>query len=69
MKGEHQAVVRNNKAQIKPTIRRNLTILQGNSAAGKTTLLDLIDECDQLGPDSDTVVNCDVPCRVLSGRN
>lgn len=46
MKGEHQAVVRNNKAQIKLTIRRNLTILQGNSAAGETTLLDLIDECD-----------------------
>lgn len=46
MKSEHQAVVRNNKAQIKLTIRRNLTILQGNSAAGKTTLLDLIDECD-----------------------
>lgn len=69
MKGEHQAVVRNNKAQIKLTIRRNLTILQGNSATGKTTLLDLIDECDQLGPDSGTVVNCGVPCRVLSGRN
>lgn len=69
MKGEHQAVVRNNKAQIKLTIRRNLTILQGNSAAGKTTLLDLIDECDQLGPDSGKVVNCDVPCRALSGRN
>lgn len=31
MRGEHQAVVRNNKVQIKLNIRRNLTILQGNS--------------------------------------
>lgn len=69
MKGEHQVVVRSNKVQIKLAIRRNLTILQGNSATGKTTLLDLIDEYDQLGPDSGTVVNCDVPCKVLSGRN
>ncbi len=69
MKGEHQVVVRNNKVQIKFTVRRNLTVLQGDSATGKTTLLNLIDEFDQLGPDSGTVVNCDVPCKVLSGRN
>lgn len=69
MRGEHQVVVRNNKVQIKLNIRRNLTILQGNSATGKTTLLELIDESDQLGPDSGTVVNCDVPCKVISGRN
>ena len=69
MRGEHLVVVRNNKVQIKLNIRRNLTILQGNSATGKTTLIELIDEFDQLGPDSGTVVNCDVPCKVLSGRN
>lgn len=69
MRGEHQVVVRNNKVQIKLNVRRNLTILQGNSATGKTTLLELINEFDQLGPDSGTVVNCDVPCKVVSGRN
>lgn len=42
MRGEHQVVVRNNRLQIKLTVRRNLTILQGNSATGKTTLLDLV---------------------------
>lgn len=69
MKGEHQVVVRNNRLQIKLTVRRNLTILQGNSATGKTTLLDLIAQYDEMGVASGVVVNCDVPCRVLSGRN
>ena len=31
VRGEHQVVARNNKVQIKLNIRRNLTILQGNS--------------------------------------
>ena len=42
MRGVHDVVVRNNKVQIKLTVSRNLTILQGKSATGKTTLLELI---------------------------
>ena len=40
MKGSYQVIARNNKVQIKLTISRNLTILQGNSATGKTTLIE-----------------------------
>lgn len=69
MRGEHQVVVRNNRLQIKLLIRCNLTILQGNSATGKTTLLELIDQYDEMGEASGVVVNCDVPCKVLSGRS
>lgn len=69
MRGVHDVVVRNNKVQIKLTVSRNLTILQGKSATGKTTLLELIAAYDELGTDSGVVVNCDVPCKVLAGRN
>ena len=68
MRGSYLVVVRNNKVQIKLTISRNLTILQGNSATGKTTLVDLVAAFDEYGEDSGAVVNCDVPCKVLSGR-
>lgn len=68
MRGEHQVIVRNNRVQIKLLVRRNLTVLQGNSATGKTTLLELIDQFDELGAASGVMVNCDVPCKVLSGR-
>lgn len=69
MRGVHDVVVRNNKVQIKLTVSRNLTILQGKSATGKTTLLELIAAYDELGADSGVVVNCDVPCKILAGRN
>ena len=69
MRGEHLVTVANNRVKFKLNIRRNLTILQGNSATGKTTLLELIDQFDQLGPDSGVSVVCDAPCHVLSGRN
>lgn len=68
MRGEHLVTVRNNKVQIKLPIRRNLTILKGRSATGKSTLIDLVDQFDELGPDSGVVVSCDVPCKVLSGK-
>lgn len=69
MRGAHKIVVRNNKVQIKLVIHRNLTIIQGKSATGKSTLIDLIAQYDALGADSGVVVNCDVSCIVLSGRN
>ncbi len=69
MKGSYQVIARNNKVQIKLTISRNLTILQGNSATGKTTLIELIAAYDKLGEDSGAFVNCAAPCKVLAGRN
>lgn len=41
MRGEYLVTVANNRVKFKLNIRRNLTILQGNSATGKTTLLEL----------------------------
>ena len=69
MRGEYLVTVANNRVKFKLNIRRNLTILQGNSATGKTTLLELIDQFDQLGPDSGVSVVCDAPRHVLSGHN
>lgn len=67
MRGEHLVIVRNNKVQIKLPIRRNLTILQGKSATGKTTLIELVAQYEALGESSGVTINCDTPCRVLAG--
>ena len=40
-----------------------------NSATGKTTLINMLRQAENLGADSGVDVNCDVPCRVLEGRN
>lgn len=69
MRGEYQLTVRTNKVQVKLTIRRNLTIIQGKSATGKTTLLDSLRAYENLGAQSGITVNCAAPCRIIGGIN
>jgi predicted ATPase len=38
MKGKYHIVVQNNKLRYEMTIRRNITIIRGDSASGKSTL-------------------------------
>lgn len=69
MKGSYNVFVQNNKLRYEFTIKRNITIIRGNSATGKTTLLDLLSEYETEGKSSGTVVKCEKECRVLSGRH
>lgn len=69
MKGRHRIVVQNNRVHYEFEIKRNITIILGNSATGKTTLVDMIRQNMNLGSDSGIDVICDVPCVVLEGRN
>lgn len=56
------------RVQFKLTINRNLTIIQGNSATGKTTLLDMVAAHEDLGAQSGVTVSCKVPCKTISGK-
>lgn len=49
MRGSYKVIIQNNRVQFKLTINRNLTIIQGNSATGKTTLLDMVAAHEELG--------------------
>ncbi len=51
------------------TIRRNITIIKGNSATGKTTLVEMIREFYESGESSGVKLKCRKNCRVLSGRD
>ena len=42
MKGSYDVKVENRRLQYKFRINRNVTILRGDSATGKTTLIDMI---------------------------
>ena len=43
--------------------------IQGDSASGKTTLVNMIRQAENLGESSGINVSCEVPCRVLEGVN
>lgn len=67
MRGKHRVVVQNNKLHYEFEIKRNITIIQGDSATGKTTLIEMITQFQNLGASSGIEVICDVPCRTISG--
>lgn len=69
MKGKHKVIVQNNRLHYEFEIKRNITMIQGNSATGKTTLVDMVRQAYNLGSTSGIEMICDVPCRTLEGRD
>ena len=69
MKGIHHIEVRNNRVVYKFDVERNITIFRGNSATGKTTLIDLIAAYDRLGDQSGIYLSCDKRCTVIVGNH
>ena len=68
MKGKYSVFVQNNRLRYEFTISRNITIIRGDSATGKTTLLDLLNAYDRDGYSSGVLLKCDVPCVVVGGQ-
>lgn len=68
MKGKYSVFVQNNRLRYEFTISRNITIIRGDSATGKTTLLDLLNAYDRDGDSSGVLVKCEVPCVVIGGQ-
>ena len=69
MKGSYKISVSNAKIRYEFTIRRNITIIKGDSATGKTTLVEMIREFYENGTASGIALQCERPCRVLGGRD
>lgn len=47
MIGKHHIVVESPRLKYEFTIKRNLTVIQGDSATGKTTLIELLRDYDR----------------------
>ena len=69
MKGKYHIVIQNNRLRYELTVRRNITIIRGDSATGKTTLINLIQQAADLGENSGVDVICERPCRTLGGND
>lgn len=69
MKGSYEIIVANAKVRYEFTVRRNITIIKGDSATGKTTLVEMIREYYESGEGSGIELRCKKECRVLAGRD
>ena len=68
MTGSYHISVANATGKYEFDIKRNITILKGDSASGKTVLVEMIRDYVLTGPDSGITLSCDIPCRVIDGN-
>mgnify|MGYP000815385245 CR=1 FL=1 len=67
MKGKHKVIVSTKRLKYEFELRRNLTIIQGDSATGKTTLVDMIRDFVNNPTGTPVEVICDKKCHVVEG--
>ena len=67
MKGKYKIVIKNNRLHYELEIKRNITIIKGDSATGKTTLIDMVRQFSNFGNSSGIEIISDVSCRVVEG--
>lgn len=65
MKGKYHVVVQNKRLRYEFDIKRNITIIRGDSATGKTTLYTMIALAARQGKSSGVTVQCEKKCRTL----
>jgi len=68
MKGKHRIIVSSKRLRYDFELRRNLTLIRGDSATGKTTLIDMIQEYVDNPAGSPVELLCDKTCYVLAGK-
>ncbi|MBQ9301559.1 translation initiation factor 2 [Butyrivibrio sp.] len=67
VKGKHRIILETARVKYDFTIRRNITVILGDSATGKTTLINYLNLYAQNGVGSGVKLQSDVPCFVFSG--
>lgn len=68
MRGTIHLIVQSAHLKYEMDFSRNITILKGDSATGKTTLVDMIQEYNLNGSDTGINLSCKCPCRVITGN-
>ena len=69
MKGIVSVQVSNTRISFGLRLERNITILTGDSATGKTTLVGMLRDYEEDGRSSGITVHCPKPCRVLTNAD
>lgn len=69
MVGAYKISIRSKRVKYEFLVRRQITIISGNSATGKTTLVDMVRAYNNYGTDSGIALQCAKKCKVLEGAD
>ncbi|MEY8334981.1 translation initiation factor 2 [Lachnospiraceae bacterium 47-T17] len=67
MKGSYKVVLQNKRVKYEFTVRRNITIIRGDSATGKTTLISMVAAVSNPGSMLGVTVECEKRCVTFTG--
>jgi hypothetical protein len=67
MRGRYKVRVRNSRNAYEFELKRNITVLRGDSGRGKTTLFDMIREYNRFGKNSGVSISCDKEMIAVDG--
>lgn len=67
MRGQYHVIVQNKRLRYEFDIKRNITIIRGDSATGKTTLYSMIALAARMGESAGVDIQCEKKCRTLDG--
>ena len=65
MKGKYTIKIHNKRVTYTVDLERNITVICGDSATGKTTLINSISFYEELGEKSGVTIESDKECHVL----
>ena len=68
MRGTHTVRIERAKVKYTLTFKRNISFIRGKSGTGKTSLINMIRDYNDRGPESGVNISCDVPCETVNGR-
>lgn len=60
MRGQHHIKISNQRVHFSFSVQRNITIIRGDSATGKTTLVGMLSDYETLGKQSGVTIT--MPC-------
>ncbi len=66
MKGTYTIRIRSNRIVFTLNIQRNITIIRGDSATGKTTFIEMLQAYERLGKQSGVILQSEKECHVLT---
>ena len=69
MKGTYKVSVENNRLHYEFEIKQKITIIRGDSATGKTILVNMLRQTQKFGASSGIDLICEVPCKILEDEN
>ena len=69
MKGRHHIILETAHLKYEFELRRNITVILGDSATGKTTRVEMLSEYSRQGGDRGIRLASDVPCEVYTGTS